>query len=113
VPGDKEVKVIVLPNNLYYRKNDLELDDLCRSERRWVTVLLLSGVLGAGSGLLGLILSGLTWFGFSDAAPGFGHLGTWLVAIFFPLIFLSAHALDKIGEARKAIRIAQCRKQEL
>lgn len=107
------MKVIVLPNNLFYGKNDHELDDLCRSEKHWMTVLFASGIFGVGSGVLGLILSGLTWFGLSDYARGVGHLGTWLIALFLPLMILSAHALDRVGQARKAIRVHYLKKHGL
>jgi hypothetical protein len=107
------MKVIVLPNNLYQESDDREFDKLCRSERRWMTVLFISGIFGAGSGLLGLFLGGLTWIGVSDSATGIGHISNWLIAFFLPLMVLAAHALDKAGEARKAIRIARCKKYEL
>jgi hypothetical protein len=102
-----------LPNNLYYGKNERDLNDLCRSEKRWMAIVFLSGTLGVGSGLLGLTLSGLTWFGFSDYAAGFGHLGNWMIAVFIPMMILASHALDKAGQARKAIRIAHAKKHGL
>jgi hypothetical protein len=38
------------------------------------------------------------------------YAGSFLLAISFPLLFLTAHCLDRIDEAKTAIRMAMYRK---
>jgi len=104
------VKVIVLPNDLFYEKNNDDLDHLCTLKGRWMALVFISGILGVGCGLFGLLLSVTPYVGLSDYIAGIGHLGNWLIAFFIPLMILAAHALDKVGQIQKTIRINYCKK---
>jgi hypothetical protein len=103
------VKVIILPNNLFSEPIDEE--GLNKSVARWKAVLFISAACGVFSGVIGLVLSGLTLLGLSDYLSGVGHLGNWMVGAFFPLLILAAHALDKVQDAKKVLRLTSCRKQ--
>lgn len=105
------MRVIVLPNNLF--RENVDEEKLNKTITRWKTVLFISAVSGVFSGVIGLVLSGLTLLGLSDYLRGVGHLGNWMVAAFFPLMILAAHALDKMQAAKKVLRLDKCRKQGL
>ena len=105
------MKVMVLPNNLIDEPTGEAR--LNKSISRWKAVLFICAGCGVFFGVIGLVLSGLTLVGLSDYLRGIGHLGTWMVAAFFPLLMLAAHALDKVNAARKILRLNKCRKQGL
>ena len=105
------MKELTLSNNLIIaaKPDDLRLR---RTQSRWMTVLVLSAVLGVLSGLGGFVLSTAPWF-FSDIAKGFSEAGTMLTVAFFPLLVFIAHSLDKIREGEKALKLAECRRSGL
>lgn len=78
-----------------------------------MAVLFVSGILGVGCGVFGLAMSVMPYIGLSDYLAGIGHIANWFIAFFIPLMLLAAHALDKAGQARKAIRTAHARKHGL
>jgi hypothetical protein len=108
---EEKMRVIILPNNLFSEPMDEAA--LNKSVTRWKAVLFISAACGSFSGMVGLVLSGLTMLGLSDYLLGVGHLGNWMVGAFFPLLIVAAHALDKVQDAKKALRLASCRKQGL
>lgn len=101
-----------MPNNLFHGQPANE-ERLARSEKRWGAALFVSAVTGISAGLLGLTLGALSLIGISDIEPHMGHLGTWLVGAFIPLMLFAAHALDKAQEAKKAARLEYCKKHGL
>jgi hypothetical protein len=82
-----------------------------QSTRVWQGAFLLSGFLGIGSGIAGLIYSFESLSGFVDSRLSI--FGTILIAAMFPLLILAAHCLDKIGEANRASRLKYCRQHGL
>ena len=70
--------------------------------------------LGAGLGLAGGLLAGITGFlltgmswllGNELAASSVGKTATWLIIAMIPLMALGAHCLDKIDQVKRAERI--------
>lgn len=102
---------MVLPNNLL--REPVDEERLNRTVTRWKTLLFITAVCGVFSGVIGLVLSGLTLLGLSDYLRGVGHFGNWMITAFFPLLILAAHALDKVQAAKKVLRLEKCRKQGL
>lgn len=74
------------------------LRDSVTRRKRWILALCVSGLAGPGVGLTGLIISGLSSFGFVEKSKVLSLMGTLLIGAFFPLIGFSAHAMDKIAE---------------
>lgn len=72
---------------------------------RWFLILISSAASAIVCGLAGLILSGLAYFDLVENTKRFNRIGVWLVVIIFPLIMLTAHALDKIEAIEKAKKI--------
>ena len=85
---------------------------LCRRKQRWTAALFISSVFGIILGGFGLVISGLNAFGFLTRGEGIGRVGSLLIVVAFPLVMFSAHCLDKIDQADKAIRIERCKFDE-
>lgn len=109
----KKMKEIFLPKILFYEKKSQKELTLCKIQSRWTAALIASSILGISSGLMGLIISGLSLLGFLANNKGVSNLGTWLIVVAFPLIMFAATSLDKVDEAEKAIRLDYCRKHGL
>jgi len=77
---------------------------------KWFALMLVSGAVAAGAGISGLILGLTAW---ELANSRLSTSAALLLAISFPLLFLMAHCMDKIGEIEKAIRLEYCRKHGL
>lgn len=86
-------------------------DSYIKARRAWTTGLCVSGVLGIAAGLIGIIFSLESLSGIAGSQMSVA--GTVLIAAMFPLLILAAHCLDKIGEAKKAIRREYCRRNGL
>lgn len=69
--------------------------------QKWLRALLFSSLAGILTGLTGLIISGLSLFGIIEKHSRVNNLGTILIVFAFPLVFFSAHALDRISEIDK------------
>lgn len=67
----------------------------------WITALYFCGIGGLSTGLIGLLLSALEFFGFVERAAQSNRIGTWLMVIAFPVVMFGAHAMDKIAEIDK------------
>lgn len=76
---------------------------LRRSRQRWLAALFVSSVLGIMAGIFGLIISSLNLLG-GMRGEGSGRLGTWLIAVAFPLVLFSAHCLHRVNKTDAAIR---------
>ena len=63
--------------------------------------------LGLLAVVVGLSLSILSWFALLDAGIPSSILGASLLLIAFTLFYFAAHCMDKVDEARKAIRQEQ------
>ena len=72
---------------------------------KWVLIVIFSVTGGFALGLIGLIMSGLAYFGFTENAKEINRIGTWLIVAAFPLIIFGAHALDKIAATEKQKKI--------
>ena len=68
---------------------------------RWFFILVSSAASTIVCGFSGLILSGLAYFDLVENTSRFSRIGIWLIVVVFPLIMLTAHALDKIEADRK------------
>jgi len=69
--------------------------------------------IGAGllGGLLGFILTTLTWLAGNElAASNIGLIGTSLIVGIIPLMILGAHSLDKIDSIKASKRIEYCKR---
>ena len=110
---EKKVKAFISTNDQFFDGGDPEEIKLRSRERNWKISSVLIAAIAISSGLLGLIFSLSNILGLSDQIGRFGHLGTLLIVIFFPLMMLTAHAMDKGGAAEKALRLHRCRKQGL
>lgn len=107
------MKEMILPDNLLTEKTKSEESAPRKSRKRWLNALFVASILGIVSGCAGLILSGLSLFGFLVNQPVINRLGTWLVVVAFPLMWFAAHCLDKADEAKKAIRREGCEREEM
>ncbi len=81
-----------------------ETDILTRSLRRHTIGLLSFGSVGIFSGLMGLAINALFLFGFAEDKGPLASLGIWFLVAAFPLLFMTSHCLDKVDQARKAIK---------
>lgn len=79
------------------------------SVRRWTAGLFISVIIGAASGLGGLVLGFLTLFGVLQPSTGTYTTNTMLIGAAFIFFGLAAHCLDKAAAAEKAIRLEYCR----
>lgn len=107
------MKEIILPKILFYEKKSQEELSLCKIRDRWQAALFTSAALGVFSGLAGLIISGLSLLSFFKDSKEIGNAGACLIVAAFPLMMLTAHCLDKIYAADKAIRLDYCRRHGL
>lgn len=80
---------------------------------RWTAALTVSSVLGAFSGFGGMMIGLFSLVGLLDDDAVLSTVGTLLIVAAFPLFATAAHALDKIHEAEKTIRLEYCRKHGL
>lgn len=104
------MNTMVLPNYLLSEEINQKESILHKSRENWITALFISSTLGVLMGLFGLVINGLSSFGFLANDQRIGQLGIWLIVVTFPLAAFTAHCLDKIDEANKTIRIEYCRK---
>jgi fatty acid desaturase len=95
------MKAMILQNNAFNAGNRLKDFTFQSRQKRWTAVLFVSSILGIISGIVGLVISGLNFFGVLSKTQGVGRLGTLLVVAAFPLMMLCAHAMDKIAEIGK------------
>lgn len=79
------------------------------SVRRWTAGLFISAIVGAASGLAGLVLGLLTVFEVIHPTTGTYTTNTMLIGAAFIFFGLAAHCLDKADAAQKAIRLEYCR----
>lgn len=79
-------------------------------ERRkaWATGLVMSSVTGGASGVLGLVLNGAFLIGFLENRGVASFLAMGLLIAAFPLLFLSAHCMDRIDHIDRAIKLEKC-----
>ncbi len=82
---------------------------LLRSRSKWLACLFFSGTFGLLSAVFGLGLSALLLFG-ALQREGVNTAITILLGDSFPLLFLSAHSLDKIREAEKRVKLEYCKR---
>lgn len=84
-----------------------------RTLRRWTAGLFVSVILGAMSGLAGLVTGFLTLTGIVTPSTALYTTGTVLLGASFVLFGLAAHCLDKADAADKAMRLEYCRQHGL
>ena len=83
---------------------------LQRSHKRWLVGLFLSSTFGLLAGIFGLAFSALYALGALETS---GHISgeiTLLLVASFPLLFLSAHSLDRIREIERKIKLEYCKR---
>ncbi|CAN5333657.1 hypothetical protein BH10ACI1_BH10ACI1_09990 [soil metagenome] len=73
---------------------------------RWNYALFVSMSVGIASGLTGLILGTISYLVTFRNAKAVNYTGNLLLFTAFPLMFVGAHALDKIREIKKQSKIA-------
>ena len=95
------VKDLTMPGMEISRTEKRKISAARTKETGWFSVLVVSVTSAIFSAFSGLILSGLAYFKLVENADRFNQIGIWLIVAVFPLIMLTAHALDKIGEAEK------------
>src|SRR6476659_10789372 len=88
------------------RKKD---DPLSQLKRWWLAAFLFSATLGSLAGVTGIGINALFLFQMAENKGAIGLVGVWLLLIAFPLLFLSAHCLDKIDSVKRQIRLEYCR----
>jgi hypothetical protein len=79
---------------------------LGRHKRNWDVCLLVSLTSAAVTGIFGLVLSGAVFVELVPYEGMLSNLGSFLLAVSFPLLVLAAHCLDRIDEIKHAIRRA-------
>ena len=104
------MKAMAFPTITYFGYKSETDTGLRRSRTNWFALMLLSGAGAVGAGITGLILGVVAW---EVPGSGLSPAATILLAISFPLLFLLAHCMDKIGEIEKAIRLNYCRQHGL
>jgi len=90
-----------------------EDDPLSQSKRRWKAAFLSSATLGSIAGVSGIWINALFVFGIAENKGAIGLVGIWLLVIAFPLLFLSAHCLDKVDSVERQIRLEYCKRHGL
>jgi hypothetical protein len=81
-----------------------------RAKRRWQFRLFVIGLATTITASIGLLLSAASLLNMITKSGRLSLAGSVLLAISFPLLFLTAHCLDRIDEAKSAIRMASYRK---
>lgn len=82
---------------------------LRRKQRRWEVALYISLAFLAAAVLFSIAAVAFPLFGLPYDDPITIYFGRCLLVLVFPDAFLAAHCLDKVKEARTAIRIERCR----
>ena len=82
---------------------------LRQKQRRWEAALYISLAFLAAAVLFGIAAVASPLFGFPYDDPITIYFGRFLLVLVFPVAFFFAHCLDKVKEARTAIRIERCR----
>ena len=88
-------------------------DPLARSKRVWSATLLFSVMLGTVAGISGLGINALILVDIAENKGAISMAATWLLVAAFPLLFLSAHCLDRIDIVERMIRAEHCRELEV
>jgi len=68
----------------------------------WRVILAFSGIGGFGSGITGLILSGLTFMRLADPRSGIRIAVPMLVVLCLSLLMMAAHAMDRLRDLNAA-----------
>jgi len=111
----EEIKMIIAKQTAYPSLSPTVLsktpDEIAylRSRSRWLACLFLSGTFGLLSAIFGLGLSALLLAGVVPKESANPEI-TVLLGAAFPLLFLSAHSLDKIREAEKRVKLEYCKR---
>ena len=87
------------------RHNRLE-----RTKRGWQSSLLMFMTASLLTSMFGLVLAAASLLGFVQSNGVLSIAGTVLLAVSFPLLVMTAHCLDRIGEIDRAIRIRSFRR---
>jgi len=69
--------------------------------RKWLPVLVISATVGFVADITGLGICGVSYFWHAGASHTLNMIGTWMIVIGLPFIFISAHCLDKIEGRRR------------
>ena len=104
------MKAMAVPTITYFGYRSETDTGLRRSRTNWFALMLVSGAAAGGAGITGLILAAVAWEFPGSSLP---LAATFLIAVSFPLFFLMAHCMDKIGKIEKAIRLEYCRQNGL
>ena len=99
--NEMNAMAISIDKNLRHAAEDDEVLRRCR--HKWMGVMIVSGFLGIGAGIVGGVMSIIAATRLSG--PRLSTIGVALVAAAFPLFILAAHSMDKIGEADKKVRL--------
>lgn len=94
------------PNSKVTNKISLAL---YRKQRRWEVALYISLAFLAAAVLFGIAAVMFPWLGLPGDDPITIYFGRCLLILVFPDAFFVAHCLDKVKEARTAIRIEYCK----
>ena len=73
----------------------------------WTATLLVSATLGAVAGVGGLVIAGISRLEPNVIRSHAGTMGVVLSMAFLPLLFFTAHCMDKFAHARKQIRLIE------
>ena len=85
-------------------------DPLTRLKRSWSAAFVTSATLGVLAGVSGLGINALFLFDIAENKGTLSLAGTWLLVVAFPLLFLSAHSLDRVDTVERMIRAEYCDK---
>lgn len=107
---NSDMKGMALPRRSVAVATEDAEDRLRRSKERWTVVLIVACVLSAFDGLTGFALTTASWL-FAGGVRGLGTLGTILTVLFFPLLILVGHSLDRIRDADMALRFERLKKR--
>lgn len=83
-------------------------DPLIRLKRSWSAAFVTSATLGVLAGISGLCINALFLFNIAENKGALSLAGTWLLVVAFPLLFLSAHSLDRVDLVERMIRAEYC-----
>ena len=96
----------VSPASLELRSKELNREkQLSKLGTQWTVLLLVSGSLGVGSGVVGVVLNALFLFGVLKNEGALGLTAVLLLVAAFPLLFLTAHCLDRVDAINSLIRL--------
>jgi hypothetical protein len=108
--GEFTMRSVAISHSIGAMGLDYSQESNRRTHRRWMTLLLCAITGSVLTGSFGLVLAGASLLQIIEPYGRLALLGTFLLAITFPILVFAAHCLDKIEDTNRAQRIASYRR---